>query len=279
MLETLEMGLKELGELDPNELTDEELAELVVKLSTFRSVYEANEARIDRAFDTRRVWAGAGARTARPRRAHRTGEPAQAGGARLWLGRHMIDLPVAAEAWLAGEITAAHLRVLADARNPRTADLLARDEAMLVHNARTMSFSGFALTVAYWSALADPDGADDDSMRKQAKRKVSLDETIAGMYSGHLFLDPVSGIIVYDELQRIYDQLFKADWAEAKARLGRDPVPAELCRTPDQRRADALVEMARRSAAMPPGSKMPKPLFTVVVGSDRLSRLFQLATG
>jgi hypothetical protein len=54
---------------------------------------------------------------------------------------------------------------------------------------------------------------------------------------------------------------------------------SELGRSSQQRRADALVEMATRSATMPEGGTRPKPLFTLVVGAERFARLCHLATG
>src|SRR5690606_26806595 len=81
----------------------------------------------------------------------------------------------------------------------------------------------------------------------------------------------VSGDIVSTTLQAIEQELFEADWAAAKARLGREPLVMELDRTPAQRRADALVEMATRARTAPPGGRRPAPLFTVVVGLDMLT--------
>src|SRR5690606_14940061 len=86
--------------------------------------------------------------------------------------------------------------------------------------------------------------------------------------------------IVADELTRLERRLFEGDWAQAKEALGREPVVTELQRTPAQRRADALVEMAARSKAMPPGARRPAPLFTVLVGWETLhGRICELADG
>src|SRR5207248_1938424 len=62
-------------------------------------------------------------------------------------------------------------------------------------------------------------------------------------------------------------------------RLGRDPKLHDLDRTPDQRRCDAMVEMALRSASTPKAAKRPKPLLTLVFGADRFFHLCQLASG
>jgi hypothetical protein len=92
-------------------------------------------------------------------------------------------------------------------------------------------------------------------------------------------LDPLTGAIVAGELKRIETELFDADWAEAKARVGEGVAIADLARTPAQRRADALAEMATRSAAVPPGARRPEPLFSVIVGYEAFTRLCELADG
>ena len=48
------------------------------------------------------------------------------------------------------------------------------------------------------------------------------------------------------------------DWSEARARLGNVDT-SKLCRTEAQRRADALLEMARAAVACPPDAKRPLP--------------------
>ena len=54
-------------------------------------------------------------------------------------------------------------------------------------------------------------------------------------------------------------ELFEADWAAAKERLGRQPTILDLDRTPAQRRADALVEMAIRArTARPTAAARPR---------------------
>ena len=63
--------------------------------------------------------------------------------------------------------------------------------------------------------------------------------------------DAVSGVIVHETLDAIERELFQNGSAAAKERLGRDPLIVELDRTPPQRRADAMVEMATRARSAP----------------------------
>jgi hypothetical protein len=100
------------------------------------------------------------------------------------------------------------------------------------------------------------------------------------MWLGKITLDPISGAIVSGELQRLEQDLFAADWADAKQRLGREPTVADLVRTPGQRRADALVEMATRSKITCADGRRPAPLVSVVVDYETLrGRICELANG
>jgi len=179
-------------------------------------------------------------------------------------------LPVAAAAFCAGEIGAAQVDALDRVRTPATDAALARDEAMLVGFAKELKFKPFCVALELWAQRADPEGAEDAEFERQGRRDVYLSETIEGMYLGAMTLDPVSGSIVAEELRRRERQLFEEDWREAAEQLGRAPRAHELGRTAAQRRADAMVEMAKRSAAMAPDARLPEPLITFVVDYETL---------
>ena len=278
MFDDVAMVIKEMGTHDPNTFTDEEAVDAVVELAKLRDAFAAYEARVIRRFESGRVYAADGAKNAAVWMAIRTRADKKESGARAWLGRALEKMPAAAEAWAAGEIGACHVRRLAKARNHRTAALFDRDEAMLVAQARELTFAKFSQAVEYWLQHADPDGADQSEMERCERRRANFDVTLDGMVSGSVLLDAVSGAVVVGEFERREKALFDQDWAEAKNRLGRDPLLGELARTPDQRRADALVEMAIRSAT-PGHGVTPKPLFTVVLGAERFAHLCQLASG
>lgn len=279
MFDALAREIKELHQLDLDSMSGEELQVASLELDRLSSSFDAARTAVQAAFDRRRSWADAGARSCSAFLARETGRPKSECASRLALGRALRHLPLAAVAWAAGEISEAHVRKLLSLRSRRTVEALARAEAMLVHQAQTLTFAEFAQLVEYWRMHADPDGAEESDIERRDRRRVSLDQTFSGMWSGAMLLDPISGEIVGNELERRERALFEADWAAAKARLGRDPLVGELDRSPDQRRADALVEMARRSASVPAGGKAPKPLFQVLLGSDAFSHLLQLASG
>ena len=198
----------------------------------------------------------------------------------LRLGRLMGDLPDAEQAFFDGEIGAAHVIALGRVKNPRTEADLRRMEEFLVDQAKHLTFPEFVRVLAYFQQHADPDGTEEAAELARLRRSVHLDASTDGMWFGSLTLDPISGEIVATELARLEDELFRQDWAEAKQRLGREPRLAELRRSPTQRRADALVEMATRSNTAPENGRRPAPLFTVLVGFETLQgRMCQLARG
>ncbi len=279
VVDELEVAVKELAALDPLSLSDSELRDAQIDLARLGAAFAAAQARIAVVWDQRRVWDVDGAKSGAAWLARETREPKAVCASRLRLGRVVRDMPLVDAAWSAGDISIDHVRRLAGLRNRRTIAAFARDEATLVEAARTTTFDQFAQALEYWTLRNDPDGAEQSDIDRHDRRRVSLDQTFGGSYSGAMFLDPISGEIICGELQRLEQELFDADWAEAKNRLGCDPKLVDLARTPDQRRADALVEMAKRSATMPQGGKQPKPLFTLLLGADAFSHLTQLASG
>ena len=277
MLSALHEVMEELTAADPSELGD---ADSMLALHRELARLEAVVTRAAAAFDASRDWELDGSRSASAWLATRCNLPRQTARRRVSLGRKLRHLPVCEAAWLEGDVTGSHVAAIAAVRRTDTEAALARDEKLLVDNARNLRFEGFVRTLAYWEQLADPDGSDEREAARTGRRDVYLTESFAGMWLGKMTLDPISGAIVGGELERREDALFEKDWAAARARLGREPTIADLDRTPGQRRADALVEMATRSASLPPTSKRPAPLFSVFVGYETLhGRICELARG
>ena len=198
-------------------------------------------------------------------------------------GRALPALPEVEQAWskvVTSPVPMSRGPWPPSAPGPETEEALARDEALLVGQACHLRFDQFVQAVAYWKQLADPEGADAEAEARRARRDVYLVTGFAGSWLGAMTLDPISGAIVSTELERLEHDLFEAEWAEARDALGHDPTPGELLRTPGQRRADALVEMATRSKSAPQDARRPAPLFTVLVGYETLhGRICQLEDG
>jgi hypothetical protein len=121
----------------------------------------------------------------------------------------------------------------------------------------------------YWCHRADAAlGLDDATAERQADTAhVHASETLDGMVAIDGLLDPVGGAIVTGELDRIIEQLRERDAASG------------VDRTLPQLRAAALVEMARRSAAMPDTARFSRPLCTVILGDRSFRDVCELANG
>jgi hypothetical protein len=275
VLSELTAALDAACEVDPGRLADPESVQAL-----YRQVERlgAVTARASAAFDAGGAWAADGARSAPAWLARRCHQPVTTVRRRVGLGRALRSMPAVEAAWLAGDLAEAHVMLLAGARTPATAECFDRDESLLVAQAGSLGYASFARCLAYWRQLADPDGTDDTAAAQHRARRLHLSATFDGSWALDGVLDPVSGAVVATALGRIEAELFSADWADARARAGQAVSSADLARTPAQRRADALVEMARRAGAVPAGARMPEPLFTVLVGYETFAgRICELA--
>jgi hypothetical protein len=277
VLEALTAALDELAGLEPADLADRDTFAELHRLS---DRFEAVLTRAAGAFDSSGDWQLDKARTSAAWISNVCHRPHATTKAEIALARALRHLPHAEAAWLDGDIGAPQVKVLARARRPATADRLAEDEAMLVGHAITMHFRHLTRLVAYWTQHADPDGEDEKARDQHEQRNFHLSQSFQDMFYADGTFDPIDGTIVNDELSRLEKELFDADWTDARHRLGREPTVVDLPRTPAQRRADALVEMAIRSATAPADGRRPEPLFTVVVGWETFNgRICQLANG
>ncbi len=263
--------------MDPSQLAD---AECVVVIHRLLASLEAVVTRATASFDNSRDWQLDGAQTAAQWVATECSLPHAVAKRQVALGRKLPNLPAFEAAWLAGEITGAHVGTIARVHNRYTAEALARDEKLLVDTATHVRFEAFRRAVDYWEQAADPDGGDERDRDRTRRRNVYLTESFNGMWLGGMTFDPVSGTVVGGELERIERELFDLEWAAARQRLGREPTIGDLERSAGQRRADALVEMAIRSRTAPADGRRPAPLFSVLVGYETMhGRICELARG
>lgn len=276
-MESLRAAIDELASIAPDVLAEPgTLLDMQRELSRLEAVV----CRAAASFEARGEWRADRARSATAWLAWKLRMPKAAARRQLVAGRAMDDAPLVGDAWLRGDITASHVLRLAGVRSDRTADAFARDETMLLDHATSLSYGEFVRTTDYWKSFADPDGAEDAAAKVLCDRYAFFSQTFDGVFKGDQQLDAIGGAIVSNELKRLEHNLFEADWKEAKARLGRTPAMHELGRTAMQRRADALVEMAIRSATAPPDGRRPEPLFTVFCGYETFAGpLLELAGG
>ncbi|HEV7758745.1 MAG TPA: DUF222 domain-containing protein [Acidimicrobiales bacterium] len=271
-----------LARLDLGAAGGDELGALLVDIERQEARLAANKARVMGAFDGGRGFASDGSRTAAAWLARATHCSLVAARALVRLGRRVRHMPATRDALAAGRISERHAQVLGglyESPRPAVADAFGAAETLLVGYAVDLDFDDFIAAVRYWESVVDADGAEDQADVDFAARHLHLSETWRGNWGVDGQLDPLGGEEVNTELCRIEQELFRQDWKEAKALHGEDACLEHLARTPGQRRADALVEMARRSAARPADAAEPRPLLVVHLGDESLRRLCELASG
>jgi Domain of unknown function (DUF222) len=164
----------------PDTVEDTELAEAVVELHRQQARLAAAVTRMTAAADARRLWADDGSRSCGAWVAHRCRLPVGQARGEAWLGRRLRTMPVTAEALAAGNISLRHAMVLASLAGGRTGEYFGRDEAILVDDARTMSWADFVRAVEYWRQHADPHGVERDAEHDQALRRSHLSPGLRG---------------------------------------------------------------------------------------------------
>jgi hypothetical protein len=277
LLEELVADVDSICDADPAAFAD---MESIKVLRRQLARLDAAATRATAAFDASGEWKESGARSLSSWLAGACNLPITETRRQISNGRALRYMRLAEEAWLAGDISASHVGVLAGACSEARRETFARDEKILVDDAKYLGFRNFWRAVRYWEQLADPDGVEDEAEDERSRRELYFSQSFHGMWLGKMTFDPLSGTIVNGELERLEQQLFEADWAEARARLGEEPTVADLRRTPAQRRADALVEMAIRSRTVPADGRRPEPLFSVFVGFETFAgRICELANG
>ena len=276
-LGSLKAALDALCAEDPTRVCDREsIKDVYRQLARLEAVATKATA----AFDASHAWDEDRARSAAGWLAATTHVPKALAQRRVRLGRDLRVMDVIEQAWLAGDIAEPQVNLLCRARTPGRAETFARDEELLVSHAKNLTYGQFTRALAYWCYRADPDGSEHEAEDDVAARELYLSDGFRGRKEMKGTFDPIGGSIVSDELARIEEELFAADWAEARERVGAGVCGADLTRTPAQRRADALVEMARRSGAVPEGARLPEPLFNVFVDYETFAgRICELANG
>src|SRR5664279_3905034 len=140
------------------------------------------------------------------------------------------DLPVTADALAAGDLSYAHARVLAAAAGELPAESLPTVEPILVEAARHTDPAGLRALCTQVRTMLDPTGAEEAAALAHDRRHLSVSATFAGTVVLDGVFDPEGGATVLAALAPLAA-----------------PGGADDDRTPAQRRADALVELARRA--------------------------------
>jgi hypothetical protein len=280
LVKELQGTLADLADADLDQVADATvLVEVLVDLMTAESQLQAACARVAARVEASRVWANDGSKSAAAWLGRAAGrDRAEAAGV-FGRGRDLREMPAAETEHAAGRLSARHVRVLARARRLAPHEFAA-DEAWLVAQAQTLQWADFVKMVAYWEQCAAPDEIEERARRRYQNRSVKMGPGIDGAGFLDAEFEAVGYATFVEALRRIEQELWETDWAEARDRLGPDAKKRDLARSDAQRRYDALIEMARRSAAAAPGARPPVPLISVHIDHPTTTgRLCELSNG
>ena len=174
----------------------------------------------------------------------------------LQLADRIQHMPTVKATFAAGDLAETKLRLLADAWHRDIADTFERDEHMLCRWATTLAHRDLRLVLDTWRMHADPDREERTAQQRFDARALHLSTLMDGMGRLDGTLDP-EGLALVREAIRALSQ----------------PADGET-RTAAQRRADALVEMARstlRNLTPEPGRKRRQPKVVATIDYDDLA--------
>ena len=272
------MKLQCRSQSDVHGLSDGELHNTVLELQKLRDRVEAEQAKVLCEWQRRRLWADDGSRSSGARYARETGLSKDDATRLMTRAIKLYWMPKTLAAFAKGEISSSRVNLLARARANRVHGAFERDEETLLDTIKDLSFAGALRTVRYWHAHADEEGAKRRGDKLNEQRSAYVSTTFEGAVDFRALFDPIGGEIFSNEVERLDKQLFEADWAEAKVEYGDDVCVEKLKRTAAQRRCDALVLMAERSATAGANGN-GRVLVSVVAGEQSFARLCETARG
>ncbi len=255
-----DLDLTELLDGDLEAVDDDTITATMVGLEALETRLQAARLRVQSEWDRRQLWALDGCVSGGPWLASRCAMAASTARERLRVAAKLRSMPTVFAALAAGTITYAKARALAAVYRPATAEAFARDEAMLVSIARTLCVDDLVVALRDWAVRADPDGTDQSIERTERDRRANFSPTLDGTARLDANLTAEATAIIGPALTHIADDLRRAETDAAASPL-----------TATQRRHDALMEMARRAMAAPPGSSPATPLFVINIDHQTLA--------
>jgi len=181
---------------------------------------------------------------------HRLGLSGPEAFRRVQTARMHRRVPLWADAELSGLVGVAQTELMARVvANPRIDDeVIDRDRWGLLNDAIDLSFVEFERNIKTWEMLADPAGAKSKAERIHAYRDVNVRPRPEGGWDLTGTLDEIGGVEFNEIFAYFIEAEWNSDWDEARQRLD-DATLADLRRSEAQRRADAMLAMARAAAS------------------------------
>jgi hypothetical protein len=230
--------------------TDGALAEDLLELRRAADRLEAEFARRLERFDRSRGFAAEGAISTASWLRHRCGFSGAAASERVAVARHLAQLPLTADALGRGEIGYDHARVITRTTKSVGDDAMRGAEHILVDAAHRLDPARLQVAADHLRHYLAPERTLHDANVAHDRRALFISPLLDGVFRIDGQLDREGGACLQAALEAL---------------LG--PRATDDTRTPAQRRADALVELARQRMEAAGG----RPHVTLIVAAETLA--------
>ena len=215
-------------------------------------------------WDTRGIWSGDGSKSPASRLKAETGIAKTDASTLVRRSRKLRHMPLVAAAVTVGRLQPGCVDALSDARK-LCADIFHQHEQTLVDACTGMNVDDARRVIRNWIRHHDPDADENNTKKRHAGRQLGAAATFDGMVHLNGLLPAVGGQEFLAELNRLERQLYEHDQATGEVR------------TATQRRTDALVLMAERSATLDidehHAGRSPRISLTLVLGMNTAEHL------
>lgn len=249
----LSAAIGDLADQDLQDRPKDELAQDLIALRESIDRLEAEAARRLAAFDERAGFARDGYPSATAFLKHRCRMTGGRARAVVGMATALANMPLTAKLYASGDLSTDQVRVLTAAAEAHP-ESFALAEATLCDLARELPWiDDLRRAVGYWKESVDRDAVADDAWDLHQQRALHASRTLDGLVKLDGWLAPEQGDVVLNALD-----------------AASPPPGEEDDRTPAQRRADALVDLARSS--LDGGTGSSRPQLHVHVDLERLTR-------
>ena len=225
----IRQGLQCLREEDLHAVPASAMGEDLQELRQHINGCEAEFTRRLRRFDKGGGYAATAALTAKAWLRWKCNLSATAAADRVAVARELERLALATQAFADGDISYPHAAMIARTAEKLGDKMEANAETILVTAAKDLDLGQLRVVTMKLQHLMDPDSVREEANESHEQRFLSLSQTLDGVFYLNGRLDSEGGAILQTALNA----------------LGGPPT-AEDKRTPKQRRADSLVELARQ---------------------------------
>ncbi len=170
------------------------------------------------------------------------------------------EMPATATAMRDGSLSPVKAELLARARRSVAAERFAEDEQFLIDTVRDLSVDHASTALRFWVAQIEAGSGADPLEADRARRHLYLARTFRGALDVRGRLDAEGGAVVSQAFDAVMDDLRRCEVDGEQVAVW-------------QRRADALVEMARLTLAM----RCPGGLATAASEGERASQVDRAA--